>query len=90
MSTRAGAVFADAKSYKSGSLDEIVGIGVPKSIWLTAYTRALEQQSPDEAAKTADAALNIYLERWFQILEVPIGMDPTAYLNTIHYASNAG
>lgn len=54
---------------------------VERSIWTSAYLRAVGLHDPVDAEAMADEALMRFNERWCNEIKVPKGVDRQAYLN---------
>lgn len=73
-------IYADPTTCRVGTLEDIVGPELSRKVWITAYLGALGSGSAQDAAAMAETALRLYADRWCNIIEVPPGKDPIAYL----------
>jgi hypothetical protein len=62
-------------------LSEESRVEVERSIWTSAYLRAVCLHDPVDAEAMADEALRRYSDRWSNEIKVPKGVDRQAYLN---------
>lgn len=62
-------------------LSDESGSEIERSLWTSAYLRAVGLHDPVDAEAMADEALRRYRERWSNEIIVPEGMDREAHLN---------
>jgi hypothetical protein len=63
------------------ALSNEIGVEVERSIWISAYLRAVRLYDPVDAEAMADEALRRYSERWSNETRIPEGVDREAHLN---------